>query len=97
MSEILFDYGQLVATPGALGLLAENGINPLELLNRHITGDWGDVSSADAKANELALSDGSRLFSSYRISDADKIWLITEAADDEGQRPSTTLLLPSEY
>jgi len=96
MSEALFDYGQLVATPGALGLLAEYHLNSLEFLNRHITGDWGDVDSSDAKANELALSDGSRLFSSYRIGDTDKIWVITEA-EFEGKRASTCILLPSEY
>jgi hypothetical protein len=26
-----------------------------------------------------------------------KIWIITEAADDDGQREATTILLPDEY
>jgi hypothetical protein len=33
-----------------------------------------------------------RLFSSYRVSDSEKLWIITEA-----DRSVTTLLLPSEY
>ena len=36
----LFDPGAIVATPGALQLLAQAGIEPLDLLRRHLAGDW---------------------------------------------------------
>jgi hypothetical protein len=36
-----FDLGQVVITPGAIVVLIFNGINPNELLHRHLTGDWG--------------------------------------------------------
>lgn len=89
---ISFNLGQIVATPGALNALATVNMMPETLLRRHQQGDWGDVSAPDLKSNELALRQGSRLLSSYRLSSAVKVWVITEA-----DRSVTTLLLPSEY
>jgi hypothetical protein len=34
---MLFKHGQIVATPGAL-ILAENGVNLLKYLERHLSG-----------------------------------------------------------
>ena len=39
---MLFKHGQIVATPGAL-VLAENVVNLWEYLERHLSGDWGDL------------------------------------------------------
>ncbi len=64
---------------------------------REPVGDWGEVSKDDAALNEEALRDGSRLLSVYKLADQTKIWIITEAADDEAKREATTILLPSEY
>jgi hypothetical protein len=88
----LFDLGQVVATPGALRALEEAGESPFAYLERHITGDWGDLVEEDQRENELALRRGFRLLSAYRLSDETKIWIITEH-----DRSATTLLLPSEY
>jgi len=87
----LFPLGQVVATPGALSLLEENGQSPAEFLARHHSGDWGDLDEEDKQANALALKDGSRLFSAYTVGN-EKIWIITES-----DRSSTCVLLPSEY
>lgn len=92
-----FALGQVVATPGALEALAKAGQTPHELLRRHVTGDWGCVCPDDAKLNDQALKDGSRLLSVYPLGTGDRIWIITEAADDSGHRAATTLLLPDEY
>mgnify|MGYP001605219110 CR=1 FL=1 len=62
-----FPLGQLVATPGALHLLALVGISPHTLLQRHVCGDWGELDDTDRSENELALIHGSRLFSSYSL------------------------------
>jgi hypothetical protein len=63
-----FPVGQVVATPGALGLLAEHGQNAQSLLQRHACGDRGDVDAEDWKANDAALAyDDDRLFSSYVV------------------------------
>ena len=88
----IFNLGRVVATPNALELLGQHGVSPLTLLNRHAAGDWGDVPTDDAKANQEALKLGFRLFSAYRIAGNEKIWIITEA-----DRSVTTLLLPSDY
>lgn len=87
-----FSLGQIVATPGAVEALNESKQNALEFLQRHITGDWGDVPPEDAKENELSLKEGFRLLSSYQTKRGVKLWIITEA-----DRSVTTLLLPEEY
>lgn len=80
-------------TPGAIDAMAQGGDSPLKFLRRHAAGDWGDVCAADAKLNDAAVRDGSRILSAYRTSAGDKLWIITEA----DPREVTTILLPSEY
>jgi hypothetical protein len=92
-----FSLGQLVATPGALEALQESGQFPMDFILRHVQGDWGLVDDEDKMANDQALLDGSRLLSAYKTSKGVKIWIITEACDDEGRRAATTVLLPDEY
>ena len=92
-----FELGQVVATPTALQAIEGSGQTPNEFLDRHVRGDWGDLCSDDCQANEVALQDGSRILSAYSTTSGTKIWIITEAVDDEGQRASTTILLPEEY
>ena len=88
----LFPLGRLVATPGALALLKseEEDLLP-RLLERHQSGDWGDVPSADARENEFSVRYGFRVLSSYQVN-GEGLWIITER-----DRSATTLLLPSEY
>jgi hypothetical protein len=88
----LFPFGQIVATPGALALLEKANKSPLEFLSRHLRGDWGDLCEEDKTENDLSLKEGFRLLSSYRVSDGQTLWIITEA-----DRSATTLLLPDEY
>jgi hypothetical protein len=88
----LFSAGQIVATPGALALLEQANKSPLELLSRHLRGDWDDLCQDDKTENELSLRYGFRLMSSYQVTDTEKLWIITEA-----DRSVTTLLLPAEY
>jgi len=92
-----FDLGQLLATPGALSTLAQSGQSPSEFLSRHAAGDWGEVCPEDAALNDAALVDGSRLLSAYRTKANKRLWIITEATDDEGRRCASTILLPEEY
>ncbi len=92
-----FSLGRLVSTPGALEVLEEAKIQPLELIARHTAGDWGDLCDEDKEANELALKDGSRLFSMYELPTKEKLYVITEAEGEGGQRYSTCILRPDEY
>ena len=92
-----FPLGQILATPGALEALEESGQTPTEFLVRHVQGEWGEICPDDATLNEESLIDGSRLMSVYRTSKNVRIWIITEAADDQGHRSCSTILLPDEY
>jgi len=85
-----FQAGHIVATPGALAL-AEAGLNLLALLQRHLSGDWGDLCEEDKAENEFSLQNGYRLLSAYDTPFG-KLWIITEA-----DRSATTFLLPEEY
>ncbi|MFC1961220.1 hypothetical protein ACFLYO_10995, partial [Chloroflexota bacterium] len=88
----LFNLGQIVATPGALEALQTAEHNPSELITRHVTGDWGELSEEDHKENELSVEQGFRILSAYQLPSGVKVWIITEA-----DRSATTILLPAEY
>jgi hypothetical protein len=92
MTYARFQLGRIVATPGALGALAEAGESSATFLRRHVTGDWGEVDEEDRRENELSVIQGFRLLSSYTLANGAKFWIITEA-----DRSATTVLLPSEY
>ncbi len=93
----LFDLGQIVATPACIGELTRAGEAADKFLQRHVTGDYGDLSDEDRNLNEQAVISGDRILSAYRLATGVKIWIITEAIGDDGQRASTCLLLPSCY
>jgi len=88
----LFALGQTVATPGAIKELEKAGISGMELLARHISGDWGDLGAEDKEENELSLKEGFRILSAYKLPTGQKLWVITEA-----DRSATTILKPEEY
>lgn len=98
MKKPLFNLGNMYATPGAREALEANDTTGVELIHRHVTGDWGDLSEGDQHLNDLAiehegdLEQMSRVFSAYNMPDGSRIWIITEA-----DRSSTTLLRPHEY
>jgi hypothetical protein len=52
--KLLFDLGQLVATPGAQAALEKSGQNAMEFLSRYVTGDWGEIPEEDKKENNSA-------------------------------------------
>ena len=64
----------------------------LPYIQKHSSGDWGDVGQEDWNANDKALISGERLFSAYQLGEHGRLWIITEA-----DRSATTILLPDEY
>ncbi len=90
----LFNPGQILATRGIIEML-EMGKFTMDAmfhcLLRHLTGDWGNVPAEDAAENELAVTHGLRVMSSYELEGV-TIWIITE-----WDRSVTTILLPDEY
>lgn len=82
--------GMLVATPNALANVNSDEIQ--RALQRHVTGDWGELDADDKKANDEALKTGERLLSAYKSATGTKFWIITES-----DRSSTCILLPEDY
>jgi len=97
LNKPLFKLGNLVATPGALAALESAGVSAWSLVSRHVAGDWGDLSEDDRQLNNEALTDGSRILSAYVLKTSVRVWIVTEAENDHGNRAATTLLLPDEY
>jgi hypothetical protein len=93
-----FDLGQTSATPDAIQAMISNRADPLSLLARHQSADWGDVSDGDKKLNDAAISHENdpekrdRVLSAYELKDGTKIWIITEH-----DRSASTILLPEDY
>jgi len=77
--------------------MEESGQAPEFFIDRHVAGDWGEVGVEDWKLNDEALKNGGRILSAYRTLKGKKLWVITEAMDDEGKREATTILLPEDY
>ena len=92
ISETLLPLGRIVATPGALEALARAGQDAELFLEKHASGDWGQVDEHDRAENDYGLAHGFRILSSYRTAAGDTLWIITEA-----DRSSTCLLLPDDY
>ncbi len=86
----LFEPGRVLITSNANGTL-----NPEDVclsIDRHLSGDWGDVCAEDRQSNNFAVKNGLRIISAYKDRDDVKFWIITEA-----DRFYTTVLLPSDY
>lgn len=100
----LFELGRIVATPGALELMADYPEAAAGVLDRHASGDWGEVDNHDRRENELSVREGLRILSVYQLDRAlaeaagerpdprARLWILTEA-----DRSSTCLLRPEEY
>ena len=89
---VLFDTGFIVRTPGALLALIKAQVTESRLIERHLSGDFGELCDEDQASNRHAIQEGGRILSSYQVDAQTKVWVITEA-----DRSVTTLLMPSEY
>jgi hypothetical protein len=89
---VLFDTGFVVRTRGALVALIAAQVSESSLIERHLSGDFGELDADDQEHNRRAIAEGGRVLSRYPLDTYTKVWVITEA-----DRSVTTLLLPSEY
>lgn len=96
-----FETGVILATNAVKKTMIENpkfSIFCQKCLEKHSSGDWGDLEEEDKESNDFSLENEGRIFSSYKFSEdlqiqnEEKIWIITEC-----NRDATTLLFPSEY
>lgn len=83
------ELGFLCRTPGIDGI---DGREIGHALERHASGDWGELCRDDWKLNNSALTDDGRILSRYTTRDGVTFWIITEC-----DRSGTTVLLPNEY
>ena len=92
-----FNLGKIVITPGAISALAKSNQDPKTFLERHQSGDWGDLCDEDKQSNDEAVANEGqpekqqRVMSVYSVNET-KLWIISE-----WDRSVTTLLLPDEY
>lgn len=100
----LFRAGLIVHTDAAYDALeAAHGHERIagtmpgsEYVNRHLSGDFGDVDEELRQANLSAIETGHPVYSSYRLPTGDDLWIIIEAERAIGHRPQTSLLLSTE-
>lgn len=88
----LFSLGSVVATAAAVSGIGSARVSVGALLQRHLLGDWGDVSEGDAALNVQALASRDRIVSAYQITPTTRILIITEA-----DRSATTIMTPGDY
>ena len=88
---LLFDMGDVLATPGAYRFMNDYHIDDTELLMRHATGDWGEIPPEGKAANDRAVKSRGRIVSGYTF-EAGVVWMITKA-----DRTYTTIMLSKEY
>lgn len=86
-----FRLGQMLTTIGVLELCKHRHIDLGPLIDRHASGDWGDVDDAEREANEAALETGGRIVSIYHPHGV-RVLIVTEA-----DRSQTVAMLPHEY
>ena len=102
----LFPLGRVVMTVGVARVAEKSeafNVFVLSTLPRHAQRDWGELGNEDHQANDQALIDGERIFSSYQLgprllvdapidNEQNQLWLIAEA-----DRSITTILWPHNY
>jgi len=90
----LFDPGHVVRTFSALDAMLTNHVSQCSLLERHCSGDFGDVGSAQRLRNLRAIAGQGRVVSAYPIAPRNTVWVMTRR---ESGRWSTTVMTPPEY
>ncbi|MGD9646864.1 MAG: hypothetical protein AB7U73_14205 [Pirellulales bacterium] len=74
-----FQLGEVLVTPRASQVLAANSQSLDELLARHQSGDWGDVSAAERRLNDEGVVKRFNLVSNYRTPGGERVMVITRA------------------
>lgn len=72
-----FEIGEIVITPAATAALDCAGLSIDDLLDRHRSGDWGDVSDRTRTLNERGLLENFNLQSVYSVRNGDRLMVVT--------------------
>ena len=89
----LFTTGKSTISPGVAALCGMRKAK--RLFRRHRAGDWGNLGKFDRDNNDMAVSEGRAILSSYLFGSKQagrRVWIITSA-----DRSRTRVILPEEY
>jgi hypothetical protein len=88
-----FQPGQTTLTPGLSDELLDSKEILQPYLERHLSGDWGDVSETDGMLNDLALREhpADRVLSKYSLQNGVEFYIISYPGME------TTAMLIEEY
>ena len=87
-----FDYGRVMFTEPIIELARAQCLDVLGCLDRHLTGDWSDLSNPQRQMNDAALMCGGVLVSRFVISDSVTLVILTHQ-----QGRLTKLMLLNEF
>ncbi|ABM31146.1 methyltransferase [Paracidovorax avenae] len=87
----LFALGTIQLSDKVCWLASKGLIDPLPYVQRHIRGDWGQVSEAERQANGTALERGTPMTSRFPINP--RLSLVVVTSKDQG---TTVVQLPEE-
>lgn len=86
-----FDIGKLCNSHGVANKFDAEEI--ATALKCHLEADWDDICKMDSQTSNDTPSNGGSIFTTFtRLSDGERLWIITEA-----DLSVTTMLLPNEY
>lgn len=88
----LFQIGLLTATPAALDACRTACVTPYSLLDRHLRGDWGEITYEDRCDNDFAVHRALTIYSLYTLPTCECVLIITDA-----ERSATRILHRSEF
>lgn len=86
----LFDPGRIYSTPAARQAAAQEMLE--RCLRRHLSGDWGEIPSIDARGNDDAVRCGNRRIISFYGTGSPAVCVMTES--DHG---TTIIMRAAEY
>jgi hypothetical protein len=86
-----FNMGKITATPNATALCEALGVFPLDLVQRHASGDFGVIDAQQREYNQRAMSDARyHAISAYPLGSA-VLYVVTK------QGESTTVMTANDY
>ena len=72
-----FELGEVVVTPKVYDVLRACGQNPEDLLIRHQSGDWWDISPEERSFNEQGISQKLSITSTYCTTTGQRVTVFT--------------------
>lgn len=93
---VLFPAGVLTATPAALTRLHRAGVDPVALVDRHVSGDYGSAAEDSVRINQETIREKiGTILSVYTLGDKGEIWVATSLY--ENGHANTCVLCPAEW